>query len=181
MEARYDGSNKYIFTRIIMIEWKQIEGFEDYYVSNAGQIKSKNKILKHYVHKQGYAYLNVKPNGRLGRGKTFRIHRCVAIAFIPNPDNKPEINHKDGNRTNNYVSNLEWCTRAENISHKFQNEIENSCRGIRNGKAKFTEADIRYILSSNESISNLSKQFNVRYTTIYSIKNKKSWKHITIS
>lgn len=96
--------------------WKQIEEFPNYHISNFGNIKNiiTNKLLKKSL-KGGYYNISlVNNNGR----KTFKIHRLVALAFINNNENKPEVNHKDKNKLNNNIDNLEWMTRHENNQHK---------------------------------------------------------------
>lgn len=115
--------------------WKDIDGFEGYYqVSNLGRVKSleririanngksetaqfqvKEKILAISKQTQGYSQVNLCKDGTQ---KTHRLNRLVAITFIPNPENKPEVNHIDGNKDNNCVSNLEWVTSKENTRHK---------------------------------------------------------------
>ena len=111
--------------------WKDIQNYEGLYqVSNLGRIKSlsrrdrlnrviQEKILKHGSNKKGYLIVVLCKEGRM---KTCRVHRLVAKAFIPNPENKPEVNHKDEDKTNNKVENLEWMTRRENINYGTRNE-----------------------------------------------------------
>ena len=100
--------------------WKDIEGYEGYQVSNTGKVKSTRKkfgkqeqetILKAKVIWTGYQRIGLVKDKKC---RQFYIHRLVAQAFIPNPENKPIINHKNGDRTDNRVENLEWCTHAEN-------------------------------------------------------------------
>jgi len=112
-------------------EWKDIKGFEGLYqVSNLGQIKSlyftsnktkkkyrRDKILKQQKDKQGYMTIRLS---YFGKDKTYKTHRLVAKTFIPNIENKLEINHIDGNKANNIVSNLEWTTRSENQKHAYK-------------------------------------------------------------
>lgn len=100
----------------------QIKDYPEYYVTDTGDVysrKSNNgKVIKLKPQKTWKGYLRVHLRNNNGpRHKP--IHRLVAEAFIPNPDNKPEVNHKDGNKKNNYVGNLEWCTGSENMRHAF--------------------------------------------------------------
>lgn len=106
-------------------EWKPIKGYEGIYeVSNMGRVKSlhrsQGRILKQYTQDNGYVKVNLSKNGT---HNTKRVHRLVATAFIPNPHNKPEVNHIDGNKENNNVDNLEWCTREYNVRHAFHNGL----------------------------------------------------------
>ena len=103
--------------------WKDIQEYEGLYqISNYGRVKSlrdnkgnyREKIIKSRPSKNGYIIINLSKNGK---AKTFKIHRLVSIHFIPNPENKPQVNHKDGNKLNNSVSNLEWVTASENSLH----------------------------------------------------------------
>ncbi len=97
--------------------WKPIPNYEgSYEVSNKGRIRSLNKgiILKPYVQNNGYYVIRLHKNG-VCVGKT--VHRIVASTFIDNPLSLPEVNHKDGIKTNNDVQNLEWCTREQNVAH----------------------------------------------------------------
>lgn len=94
--------------------WKEIEGYEhSYKVSNTGKIRNLKKELKYFI-VNGYKIIALSKNGNT---KNYRVHRLVAKAYIPNPEDKPEVNHKDGNKQNNDVSNLEWMTRRENAIH----------------------------------------------------------------
>jgi hypothetical protein len=101
------------------MEQKKISGYERYLVSENGDVFSTitNKFLKKNKTGIGYESVALHENSKQ---KTFRIHRLVAKAFILNPDNKPQINHIDGNKSNNHISNLEWCTAKENIVHAFK-------------------------------------------------------------
>ena len=107
-------------------EWRPIKGYEGLYeVSNTGRVRSldrydsnnhflKGRILKLYTRKGGYLFVQLHLNGK---GKNYLVHRLVAIAFIPNPDNLPEVNHLDEDKTNNRVENLEFCDRKYNINY----------------------------------------------------------------
>lgn len=98
-------------------EWKTIPYAPMYEVSSAGYVRSKKKnlILHPHKHTNGYYRINLYINKKRQR---FYMHRLIAELFIPNPDNKKEVNHKDGNRENYSIDNLEWCTRSENELHK---------------------------------------------------------------
>lgn len=103
--------------------WKDIEGYEGLYkVSNLGNIHSikSHYILKGSIDTMGYRIVNLSKNKT---NKHFYIHRLVAKAFIPNPDNKPQVNHIDGNKLNNNITNLEWVTGKENIRHASKNNL----------------------------------------------------------
>ena len=94
--------------------WIEIEDAKGYYVSNLGRFKSPNKFLTPTPDSNGYARVGIK-------GRTRRCHRIVAIHHISNPEKKLEVNHKDGNKMNCCVSNLEWCTAEENRKHYMDN------------------------------------------------------------
>ena len=97
--------------------WKEIEENNNYLISNLGRFKRNNKILKLNKNARGYLYCNISTNNIITKVK---IHRLVAKAFVNNPQNKETVNHIDGNKLNNYYSNLEWNTRKENIQHYFK-------------------------------------------------------------
>lgn len=113
--------------------WKEIEGYEGYYaVSNYGNVKSLDRtivrsdqrvtilkgrqLIPWFGKSTGYLYVTLS---KFGVHKKHSVHRLIALAFIPNPENKKEVNHKDGNKLNNDLSNLEWCTPSENINHAY--------------------------------------------------------------
>ncbi len=100
---------------------KCIKGYESYFVSEYGDVFStkRNKYLTKSFN-NGYAKVIIKVNGVCNNKS---VHRLVAEAFIPNPENKPQVNHIDGNKSNNHVSNLEWCNQSENNKHAFRNGL----------------------------------------------------------
>ena len=104
--------------------WRDIEGYEGLYqISNLGRVRSfkrnKVRVLKPVANKYGYLIVNLRKNNSL---KTLSIHRLVAQAFLPNPNNFPQVNHKDEDKTNNIVSNLEWCDASYNLNYGTRNE-----------------------------------------------------------
>ena len=107
--------------------WKPVVGYEGLYmVSNWGRVKSMNynhsgkeRILKLIPNRYGYLYVNLYKNNIK---KKYLVHRLVAEAFIDNPDNLPQVNHRDENKLNNNVDNLEWCTNEYNINYGTRNE-----------------------------------------------------------
>lgn len=115
--------------------WKDVGGFEGLYqVSNLGRVKSLEKkipygyglrtiperILKNNVNEYGYLYVRLYKDAK---GTKFKIHRLVALTFLENPKNKRCVNHKDGNKQNNCVENLEWVTHGENMQHAADNKL----------------------------------------------------------
>ena len=98
--------------------WRNIDGYDKYQISNTGRVKSLNnrkpKILNPTKNSHGYLLVSLS---KRGKRKSCKVHRLVAMAFIPNYENKPAVNHKDENKENNNVSNLEWCTLAYNTAY----------------------------------------------------------------
>lgn len=129
--------------------WKDIVGYEEIYqVSNFGNVKNirTNKILKYGINDQNYEIVTLY---KKTKKKNMRIHRLVAQAFIPNPDNLPQINHKDGNKHNNRVDNLEWCTGSNNIKHAYINDLNPNHRIV--GQYDKNGNLINVFISTNEA------------------------------
>ena len=102
---------------MIIEKWKEIKGYEGLYlISNTGKVKRNNKILKEHKDTNDYRSISLCKKGDV---KQYRIHRLVAQQFLVNEENRPHVNHKDGNRQNNYADNLEWATCSENHRHSF--------------------------------------------------------------
>ena len=98
-------------------EFRDVPGYEGVYeVSNLGRVKNieTGRILKPFKDTNGYLILKLSKDGTR---RTVKVHRLVALAFLPNPQNLPQVNHKDENKTNNAVSNLEWCTAGYNVNY----------------------------------------------------------------
>ena len=145
---------------------------DDYIITEKGEIY--NKKWGRYVKPQpnGTGYLRVHI-----AGKMYFVHRLVATKYIPNPENKPMVNHKDGNKHNNCVENLEWVTNRENSLHALDNgwmRIEENHQF-----AKLTREMVAYIKSHPEMTRNeLAEKFNVSAHTISDIRTGRTWKTV---
>ena len=128
------------------------------------------KTAKLLLNKKGYLVLS-------RFRKSFTGHRLVASKFIPNPKNLPEINHKDGDKTNNHRDNLEWCTAKENKKHAMDNGLFKIFKGDSNGNSKLESKEVKKIkeLLENKTMLNkdIAKLFNISPSTISAIKHKK--------
>ncbi len=175
-----------------MIEkWKIIKGYPDYMVSNIGRVKSlarivnysngskhplKSSILKHGYHIQGYPIL-ILFNKKKRNTKV--VHRLVAIAFIPNPEYKPCINHKNGIKTDNRAENLEWVTHSENTIHAYKNNLMNPNKGDDHFRSMVTSDEVlaikqilRYAYIKRREIGSL---YGVSRQAISDINSGKNW------
>ena len=140
---------------------------EDYDVSNQGRIRHGKRILSGSLRPDGYIFVNIK-------GIQKPLHRYVAEAFIPNPENKPEVNHKDGNKQNNFASNLEWATRSENMIHAVNNHLQPKTVNTYSGKfPKETRDEIKRLWDSGMSQRQIAKMYDVSHNTIGAIVNDK--------
>ncbi len=141
-----------------------------YAISNKGQIINvKNgKKLKTKVNKNGYLEVQLSTNGIR---KNYRIHRLVGIMFIEKVDNKPYINHKDGNKLNNEVNNLEWCTAKENDNHARQTKLK-----VQNKPIKAISIDTNCTIYF-ESLSECARYFNTNKGTIHRVLSGKRKKY----
>lgn len=163
------------------MKWKIINEFPEYEISDTGLVRHGAKLLTPQLNSKGYLKISFsvkhKPHNRL-------IHRLVAIAFIPNPNSKPQVNHIDGNKLNNNVSNLEWVTNSENQKHSIANGLRKVPKGSEIKQHKLTEEDVIFIKQHAKkqdkeySYVALGKRFNVHPQTIKNICDNKKWKHI---
>lgn len=164
--------------------WKDVKGYEDYFmISSDGRLFSKrtNKELKRHIHKNGYVHVATKIGGRSGKTICFKLHRLVAEMFIPNPNNLPFVNHKDGVKHNNNVSNLEWVNASINTKHAYDLGLIKPIKGFDNSQSKLTKENIEYIKFNYmpycrlNGARALSRKFNVSKTTILDIINGKRY------
>jgi DNA-directed RNA polymerase specialized sigma24 family protein len=119
-----------------------------------------------------------------GEKNQVKVHRLVANAFIPNPDDKKNVNHKDGNKVNNIVSNLEWCTHTENNRHAFAMNLKTALKGENHASAKLKESEVLEILKykgTGIKHKEISKIFGVSQRTIGNILRGARWKHLNIN
>lgn len=100
------------------MKWELVQGFENYSVSNTGMVRNNKtgRIMKQLNQAKGYHGVNLRSHGKTTKLST---HRLVAIAFLPNPNNYPMVNHKDENKQNNVYTNIEWCTHQYNTEYSF--------------------------------------------------------------
>lgn len=162
--------------------FKDIINFENtYQISNYGRVLNKKTSLfvKPQYNKKGYMYVHLSYS-HTGKVKWY-IHRLVGFHFINNPNNKPQINHKDGNVTNNFVDNLEWCTNEENQAHTVLNNLH--YKGETHKDSKFKESNIIYLpelFSIGFSVQQVNKLTGVSRINIEKIINGKSWRKLKL-
>ena len=137
--------------------------------------KIKGKIIRQRKNANGYIHLTLFDCNQKCHHKS--LHRLLAENFIPNPENKLQVNHRDGNKLNNQISNLEWVTQSENITHAFKLGL--MPKGSKHFNSKLDEIKVSEIRSlKNLSTHEIAKIYNVAASTIGKILLKKSWKHV---
>jgi hypothetical protein len=175
--------------------WKPVIGWETLYeVSDRGRVRSITRTVESYGGRMRSApatvlvahpvsrhgYLGVRLSGH-GKVETFAVHRLVALAHLgPRPDGKT-INHIDGNKKNNSVANLEYCSQAENNQHALHTGLRTNPKGSHNGSAKLTEsqvAEIKGRLRAGESQAALVRAYGVSRSLISQIATGKLWLHV---
>lgn len=171
-----------------MLDIKDFEGL--YAITDDGKIWSYPKLngvgfrdghwMKQYVHR-GYSYVVLTKESKQ---KSYIVHRLVAQTYIENPLLKKQVNHKNGNKLDNHISNLEWNTPSENSKHAYSSglRVHIGLKGEKNPKAKLKKSDVLYIRAQIEPSKNdrkyLMKRFNIAKNTLSDILNRKSWQHI---
>lgn len=179
-----------------MENWKDIKGYEGLYqVSNLGRVRSLDFEWKAY---NGKALCKFKNKGKILKGNqtgvrrnylavnlhnhTIKIHRLVAKAFVPNPNNYPEVNHIDGNTFNNNADNLEWVTSSQNVTHAVRTGLSRT--GERKNNHKLSKEQVEqirceYICGDKEcGAKPLARKYGVSHSTITNIVQRKKWKSV---
>ena len=176
-------------------QWKEIKGNREIYeVSNLGNVRTKDREgargsnvkgheLMQHDNSNGYPRCNMNINGH---SKSYLVHRLVAKLFISNPENKPDVNHKNGDKHNNSVDNLEWCTKSENEKHAWKTGLKHdvATKGELHGMHKLTRKDVEYIRKHHVrnggtmKTSELARMFDVKPQTITEIVSERIWKSI---
>ena len=155
--------------------WRHIEGFETYLVNPYGVVWSRRAGKPLKPHMSG-AYHRVLLQEK---GKKWRpsIHRLVALSYLSNPHNKENVNHIDGNKLNNKVTNLEWVTRKENVRHAWDTGLVNT-KGEGNGRSKLKSRHVEAIRLIKDILpaSEIAELFGVGKTAISDIINNRTWK-----
>lgn len=171
--------------------WKSVAGYEGLYeISNVGRVRSLDRMVKAKVWylikgiilkpimSAEYPRVNLCNRSNGVRSKYFLIHRLVAIAFILNPENKREVNYKDGIKTNNFADNLEWVTSSENQKHAFAIGLSVGNKGSANPRSVLKERQvlqIKKLLLKNVRNPIIARKFGVSDSAISAIKNKTHW------
>lgn len=160
------------------MEWLTIKNHPNYELNKLGQVRKKpsNKLLTPFITTNGYLRIRFDK-------KAYQVHTLIATHYIPNPNNYKEINHKDNNKLNNSIDNLEWCTRQYNMLHcvkSGRSSIFNICglKGVNSPSSKLSNnqvLEIRTRLEQGESTTSICKDYNVSSTVILNIKKRKSY------
>ena len=152
--------------------WKDIGGYEWYYqISNKGRVKSLSRqregngkkgllaerILKLTINSDGYYNVKLYKNGKK---KSFKVHRLLAIAFLENPKGEKYINHKDGNKTNNSLDNIEWCTSSHNVKHAYKMGLNPVCLNLDKEKLE------KLYIKKNKSVKEIAATANCSITSV---------------
>lgn len=174
--------------------WETISVAPFFMISNFRRIKCKSrkvktrngdrliyeKLLTKRINKQT-GYWEVGLTVSKANQKYFLVHRMVAKAFIPNPKNYPQVNHKDLDRSNDAIDNLEWCTQSQNANHAKENGRYIGVKGEKNKLSKLTKDKVVRIYFDNREYSQIANDYKICIGTVGRIKSKRTWEHITKS
>jgi len=161
-------------------QWRQTRGFSAYEVSTIGRVRkaSNSRLCTVSTQTRGYGFVSITRDD--GVYKQVVVHKLVAEAFLPNPDRKPQVNHKDGIKKNNQLWNLEWATEQENAAHSVDTGLRH--KGGRHWRAILTEDQVREIIDASATgslaVAEMAKRLKVTETAIRKIQSGASWKHI---
>lgn len=170
---------------MIKEEWKEIKDYPDYKISNLGRVMSlkSNIILTPRKGKKKNYHTVAFYRSDRDKPKSMRVHRLVAIYFLENPNNHPQVNHIDGNKQNNRVDNLEWCTNKQNCIHAVNiGLIDHSMKGEKHPACKLTNEIVHTIRAKYKrnvyGCYRLAKEFNMSLPSIKDIISRRTWSHI---
>lgn len=172
--------------------WCDVEGYPGYQVSNLGNVRSLDRVvrrkngrtltikgqpLKPQKNHKGYLRVRLRKEKK---EKALSVHRLVATAFIANPKSKPQVNHLNGDKQDNNVLNLEWCTQSENIKHAFRMGLNHDGENHPNSRLGYNQVLLikEKLSKGNLTLTDIAKQFDVGLTTIHDIKTGKQWNSV---
>jgi hypothetical protein len=160
------------------MDFVSIDGFEGWYsISRQGVVRNDRtgKIQKQGLNNHGYWAVTLN-------GRRHSVHRLLSKAFLPNPDNKPQVNHKDGDTSNNALSNLEWCTQQENTQHAYATGLAKGRKGTQHHLTSLCETDVldirRLYYEDGLTTKVLSERYVLSQSAISLIVNNVTWTHI---
>jgi hypothetical protein len=172
--------------------WSSIKNFSYYKISNLGRVKSidkpiqdslgrkriqKGRFIKQFGYEGNYYTVNMTDDEGIRRRKY--VHRLLAETFLLNPENKPQVNHKDGNKFNNLLHNLEWVTIKENNIHAYEKGLKKSRKGEGHHNKKLTEKEVLEIISLKGICQkDIAAAYGITTSNVSQIINKKKWRHI---